>query len=299
MELVKLTSIEYDEKFETEEACIDHLKKLRWPRGFVCPRCGHDDGYQLREPRLIQCVVCRKQTSVLVDTIFERTHMPLKIWFKVIYSMAEDKGGASASRLSRQLGVPLKTMWGMMLKIRSAMANRVEEVKLGGDIELDEVHINKEARKYETSPKTDTKVLVMVEVEGSHAGEIVMRITPAATAKNTRIITEDFTVDDSKCHFRTDGLSAHHELRRMGHELDMRTLPGRLSVEKLPWVHTFASLTRRCLMGTYHGVSPKLLQLYLDELCFRVNRRFRPSTICMSLLKACVYAPARTLAVLR
>ncbi len=299
MKLNGMTALEFEKKFATEKQCIEHLRKVRWPGGFICPGCGHDDGYILKDIRITQCAVCRKQTSVMVSTIFESSHMALTIWFRVIYAMAEDKGGASAARLSRQLGVPHKTIWGMMFKIRSAMASRNDAVRLGGEIELDEVYINKEARKYQETPKTETTVLVMVENEGERAGEIIMYITPASTSANTRSIAEHFTVDDSKCHFRTDGWHAHHVLKKMGHDLDIQPMAGKLSVEKLPWVHTFASLVRRYLMGTYHGVSPKLLQDYLDELCFRVNRRFRTSTICFSLLKACVYAPPRILAVSR
>ncbi len=296
LERLKLTSDEFDKRFQTEEDCVRFIRETRWPHDFVCPKCGHDDGYELHDIRLIQCAVCRKQVSVLVGTIFQGTHMRLTAWFKIIYAMAEDKGGASSSRLSKQLGIPQKTVWSIMDRIRSAMSSRLDEVRLGGDIELDEVHINKEARKYQDESGTQTKVLVMVETEGKRAGEIIARVTPAATAANIRISVEDFTVEDSQHHFRTDGWHAHYELRRMGHNLDIRPLPGKLAVEKLPWVHTFASLIRRYLMGTYHGISPMRLQAYLDEFCFRVNRRFRPATICISLLKACVYAPLRKLA---
>lgn len=76
----------------------------------------------------------------------------------------------------------------------------------------------------------------------------------------------------------------------MGHDTDIQPLPGKLGCEKLPWLHTFVSLSRRFLMGTYHGVSPKYLQLYLDELTFRANRRFNRGTIWKSLINARTFA---------
>jgi transposase-like protein len=299
MKPTEMTILEFEQRFCTEDDCIDYLQQLRWPKGFRCPNCGHDDGYELTTRRLIQCTVCRRQTSVTAGTIFEKTHMSLVIWFRMIYAMAQDKGGASSSRLASQFGIPQKTAWLMLHKIRTAMASRNKSIRLGGDIELDEGFFGKEARKYQPAPGTETQVLVMVESQGDHAGEIVMRIIESASRDNIRDIVDQNIVEDQQHHFKADGWSAHWVLRSMGHDADIQPLPGVLSVEKLPWLHTFMSLTRRFLWGTYHGVSPKMLQLYLDELCFRVNRRFRQSTICNSLLRACVFTLPTTLAELR
>lgn len=292
--------LEFEEFFSSEENCIAALKELRWPNGFICPNCGHDDGYELSRGNLTQCALCRAQVSPTVGTIFEKTHMPLSIWFRMIYAVAQDKGGASSTRLAKQFGIPQKTAWNMLHKIRTAMGSRDKfAIQLSGDIELDEGFFGKEARKYQPAPKTETQVLVMVESEGERAGHIIMQVIDAATRDNIREVVEQRTATEEKHHFTTDGWPAHWVLKSMGHDADIRPLPGKKSVEKLPWLHTFMSLARRFLWGTYHGVSPKMLQLYLDELCFRINRRFREHTIFESLLRACIFTLPTTYAELR
>lgn len=291
---------EFENRFDTQEKCVAYLRELRWPNGFVCPNCEHDDGYELAARPLIQCAVCHRQTSVTAGTIFEKTHMPLPIWFRMIYDVAQDKGGASSSKLAKRFGIPQKTAWHMLSKIRTAMGRRNDAtIQLSGSIELDEGFFGKEARKYQPEPNTETTVLVMVESEGKRAGDIVMKVIETAGRDDIREVVEKYTDKEEKHQFKTDGWSAHWVLKSMGHDADIQPLPGKLGVEKLPWMHTFMSLARRFLWGTYHGVSPKMLQLYLDELCFRVNRRFRENTICQSLLRACVFALPITYAELK
>lgn len=291
---------EVEEFFRTEKDCEAALRELRWPNGFICPNCGHDDGYELTRRGLIQCTVCGRQTSLTAGTILEKTHLPLRIWFRIIYSVAQDKGGASSTRLSRQLGIPQKTVWNILHKIRTAMGSRNKStIQLGGDIEVDEAFFNKEARKYQPAPKTETQVLVAVETEGDRAGDVVIKVIDSASRDNIREVIEKYVVDEQRHRFTADGWPAHWVLKSMGHEVDIQPLPGKKGVEKLPWLHTMVSLVRRFLMGTYHGVSPKMLQLYLDEFVFRMNRRFRENTIFESLLRACLFALPTTYAELK
>lgn len=292
-------ALEWEKYFSSEENCVAALKELRWPNGFVCPNCGHDDGYELSRNDLTQCTSCRRQTSPTAGTILEKTHMPLTIWFRMMYEVAQDKGGASSSKLAKRFGIPQKTAWHMLLKIRTAMGSRNKRIQLGGDIELDEAFFGREARKNQPAPDTETQVLVMVETEGDRAGDVIMQVIPEASRDEIRDVVSKHTPDDEQQRFSADGWPAHWVLKSMGHEVDIQPLPGKLGVEKLPWVHTFISLVRRNLMGTYHGVSPKMLQLYLDEIVFRMNRRFRESTIFESLLRACIFALPTTYAELK
>ena len=186
---IPMTALEFQDRFRTEEDCQEALAKLRWPQGFTCPNCGHDDAYLIKERRLLQCIVCRHQASITAGTIFHGTKIPLRNWFWMIYTVAHDKGGASSSRFAQQLGMYQKTAWHILQKIRHAMGNRDEVIKLEGLIEIDEAEIGREARKTgrrKSDPparhkgmrqrgraatsggkkKTQTEVLVMVESEG-------------------------------------------------------------------------------------------------------------------------------------
>ncbi len=109
MNNIPMDALEFQKQFGTEEQCEEFLSRMRWPNGFVCPNCGHDDGSYLEPRRLYQCRLCKHQTSVTAGTIFHKTHLPLTCWFWMIYQIVHDKGGASATRLASQLQRPYKT----------------------------------------------------------------------------------------------------------------------------------------------------------------------------------------------
>lgn len=142
-----LSALEFQDRFRTESDCLSYIAQLRWPKGFRCPNCDHDVGYQLKTRPLIQCAVCRHQTSITSGTIFHKTRTPLREWFWMIYQMCQDKGGSSSSKLARQLDGFQSTIWNQLQKLRHAMERRDEGISLAGYIELDEAVIGPHARK--------------------------------------------------------------------------------------------------------------------------------------------------------
>ncbi len=142
-----MTLVEFQKQFLNEDDCLDYLEKMRWPAGFRCPNCTHDVGYKLEFRQLIQCAVCRHQTSLTSGTVFHKTRTPLVHWFWMIRMMADDKGGASVLRMAKELGMHYNTAWHIAHKIREAMNSRDREITLAGFIELDEAIIGPHARK--------------------------------------------------------------------------------------------------------------------------------------------------------
>lgn len=135
------TLLEFQTQFATEDACREYLATCRWPDGFVCPRCGHRQAYELDMPRLWQCAGCRYQASVTAGTILHRTKTPLTVWFWAAYLMTTDKRGLSALLLQRQLGLGnYETAWMMLHKFRRAMVNASRE-PLRGEVEVDDTWI--------------------------------------------------------------------------------------------------------------------------------------------------------------
>src|SRR5208283_1784198 len=147
---------DFNEHYQTEEDCLQAIMKMRWPNGFRCPKCNHDDGYRLSKRRVIECPVCNTQTSITAGTIFHKTRTSLLKWFWMMFLIAQDKGGASALRLSKQLCMHLKTVWEILHKLRKAMSARDSEaIRLSGLIQLDEAYFG--------GPRRKTQVIVMVE----------------------------------------------------------------------------------------------------------------------------------------
>src|SRR5881394_3541005 len=125
-------------RFGSDEQCREYLFKARWPNGFRCAACGHDDAYALRTKIVYECVACGKQHSLLAGTIFEQTKTGLARWFLAIYLVTSSKRGISAMELQRQLGfASYGTAWAWLHKIRRAMVARDRE-PLGGRVEADE-----------------------------------------------------------------------------------------------------------------------------------------------------------------
>ncbi len=147
MNIGEMDALQFQQHFGTDQQCRDFLFKLRWPKGFVCPNCEHDDAQFLAPRRLYQCYNCKHQSSVTSGTIFHKTHLPLTCWFWIIYQMTHDKGGASATRLASQLKRPYKTVWHILHKLRLAMGRRDEGITLAGLVEFDEAVLGPEARR--------------------------------------------------------------------------------------------------------------------------------------------------------
>jgi len=117
MEDYPKTLREFDKRFSTEESCKSYLLSLRWPEGFICPRCKHTKAWKMSSG-LLRCKECRLATSVSAGTIFERTRKPLTDWFRVIWWVTSQKYGASAKELQRILGMgSYETAWTWLHKL--------------------------------------------------------------------------------------------------------------------------------------------------------------------------------------
>src|SRR3954463_12073110 len=128
-------------RFGTDGQCREYLFKARWPEGFRCAACGHDDAYTLKTKIVYECVACRKQHSLLAGTIFEQTKTGLSRWFLAIHLVTSSKGGIAATELRRQLGLgSYGTAWSWLHKIRKAMV-RPERRPLAGRVEADESYV--------------------------------------------------------------------------------------------------------------------------------------------------------------
>jgi len=288
--------VQWQARFGTEEACLEALKQKRWPEGFQCPKCGHDRGYWIAGRKLFQCGHCRHQTSMTAGTIFHSSNVPLVQWFLAIYLMGSDKGGLSALRLSKQIGVSWITAHRMLRRMRRAMGDRDSLYRLEGLVELDDAFVGgrRSGGKSGRGAEGKTPILVAVENRGKNAGFIAMETTPSVSADRVRqfarrrLRPRQPTRTDGLVALRVLGESQEHEGRvTQSHQVD----------EWLPWVHIAIGNLKAFLLGTFHGVSGKYLQEYLNEFVYRFNRRFWEPELPLRLLNACVdHLPVRLVA---
>jgi transposase-like protein/ribosomal protein L37AE/L43A len=262
---------EFEKRFGTEAACKEYLFSLRWPKGFVCPCCGHRTLWRMANGRYL-CRMCRYQVSVTAGTIFQDSKLPLAVWFRAMWYITSQKTGTSALGLQRVLGLgSYRTAWAMLHKLRRAMV-RPGRDRLGGVVEIDETYWGTK-EKGVTGRLTEKKALIVVaaEEDGKGIGRIRLRRVPKLTTDTLQAFITASVETGSIV--RTDGLPSYLGLRGYEHhrQIQRRQLDGE---HLLPHVHRVISLLKRWLLGTLQGaVSHKHLDYYLDEFTFRFNRR--------------------------
>jgi transposase-like protein len=291
MDLMKLI-----ERFDTDEKCRMALEKLRWPEGVRCIRCQSEKISCAYKRNQFECESCGYHFSVTAGTIFHDSHLPLRKWFIATYLICESKKGVSALQLKRVLGVAYKTAWYLCHRIRAAVADadcsllsnicEVDETYVGGKPK--NMHKAKRAklRKGGLGNSYDNKTMVLgaierggnvrLEVSGRTATrEILHAFIKDKLANETALIITD-------SHKGYDGIA------------DRDTLHVKVDHEKKEWVrgivHTNTlegvwSLFKRSIIGSYHQVSIKHLDRYLDEFEFRFNNRANPYLFRDTLLR--------------
>jgi transposase-like protein len=270
------TMMEMESRFADEAACREYLFGLRWPTGFVCPECNGREAWRLRKG-LWQCRGCRRQVSVTAGTIFESTHLPLRLWFRAMWQMTSQKNGISALGLQRVLGLgSYKTAWAMLHKLRRAMVRPGRE-RLSGRVEVDEAFWGAEEPGMKGGRETEHKALIITAVErkGSKMGRVRLHFIPDTDRITLHTFIRDSVEPGSTVY--TDGLQAYRELVGYRHErqIQQHQRPGDYV---LPHVHRIISLLRRWLMGTHQGaIAHAHLDDYLNEFTFRFNRRLSAS----------------------
>ncbi|MCP5057648.1 MAG: IS1595 family transposase [bacterium] len=270
------TLVEFMEQFPDEDACRAYLEEMRWPNGFVCPRCEGTDFSSITSRRLRQCTTCRYQVSVTAGTAFHATQTSLRKWFLAIFFLARHKQGISALQLQRDLGLgSYQTAWTMLHKLRSGLGRRTGEL-LKGAVETDETFVggSRSGGKRGRGAPNKSIVVVMVEQLEHSAGSAVLETIPDASWKSLGPAVRG-AIEEAKTTVMTDDWSGYWPLAAAGVDHEATTLGSpEAAGEVLPWAHTIISNLKAWLVGTFHGVSHKHLDGYLREFTYRLNRRW-------------------------
>ncbi len=259
---------EFNKRFSTEEACLSFLIQSRWPDGFSCPKCGHNEYYWKSQRQLLQCKQCGHQVSSTAGTVMHRTRQPLTMWFHTAYLVSTLTPGISAVQLQRQLGITsYKTVFMMLHKLRAGMVKE-ERNRISGTVQVDETYIGG-AQPGIQGRGASGKVIVAgaAEIRGNRLFRIRFRIIPNVNSETLTKFVKENVVEGSTV--ITDDWKGYNYLQSAGYRrvIDDSALGN---------IHKVFSNLKMWLIGTHHGVSPQHLQAYLNEYTFRFNRRVTP-----------------------
>lgn len=291
---------DFEMRFKDDKSCLAYIYALRWPDGFLCPSCKSSRKSWLTAKGKVKCGDCGKSMSVTSGTVFQDSHTPLHIWFRIMWHLCLQKNGLSALGMQRSLGLgSYQTAWLCLHKLRKAMIRPGRE-RLCGTVEVDEAFLGGE-REGKRGRGADGKVLTFVAVEDKSyvdektgnrvrlLGRVrLCEIANASSSSLSQAIQENVEPGST---VRTDGWSGYAGLEDLGyvHEIQKVSLKqrdnaaeeapfGENTIEDyaspLPNCHLVISLLKRWILGTLQGsVGKDYVQDYLNEFTFRFNRR--------------------------
>jgi transposase-like protein len=265
-------AVELMNMFSNEEMCLDYLGTIRWPHGYQCLRCSDKNALKLGRG-LYRCQSCKYEGSVIVGTLFQDTHKPLRLWFQAIWYVVSQKNGVSALGLQKSLGLgSYHTAWEWLHKLRRAMV-RPGRDKLNGIVEINETMIGSE-KSGKRGRGAEGKTLVLIAAEETQWGIGRIRLAPISDASGDVLENTIQQMVAIGSTIRTDGWAGYCGLSKLGYIHSPMSNHNVKDADAIEQAHLVAALLKRWLIGTLHGgMSHKNLPYYLDEFTFRFNRR--------------------------
>lgn len=264
--------IEFQEKFATENDCINYLAKARWGEEPICPHCGVVGAYRFKNGKLFKCKACRKQFTVKVGTIFEDSALPLRKWFLAIYLLTSLKKGLSSIQLSKYVGVTQKTAWFMLQRIRYAVNTDEFKAPLKNQVEGDETYYGGKKKGDKRGRGSENKKPIFGLAERN--GKVLCKAVDNVKSKTIMpIIQENVEVgstmmtDEYPIYKSLSGKGFKHETVNHRQKEYVRGEAHTNTIEGF-WSHLKAGLG-----AIYIQVSKKHLQKYCDEYAYRYNSR--------------------------
>jgi transposase-like protein len=265
-------------KFQDEQTCRDFLVQHRWNGRPICPYCGSDKSYKIENGKRFKCgnKECRKKYSVTVGTVAEDTNIPLSTWFGAIYLISAHKKGISSVQLGKDLGVPQKTAWFLLHRIREALREK-KSLLLHSHVEADETYVggkdtNKhEGKKMHLQGKGQDKAPVIGAIE--KGGKVVTEYRQWMTKRTTTDFIENHVSKDAI--LVTDSAANYYKIGKKYDHIVVNHSKGEYHVGPYDTnsIENYWSLLKRGIYGIYHQVSVKHLQRYCDEFAYRFNSR--------------------------
>jgi hypothetical protein len=301
--------IKFIESFPDESSCRIKFKEFRDEQGVICRKCGSKDHYWVKTIEQYTCKKCKTRTTLRSGTVMQASNLPFRHWFIAIHLLTGTKKTFSALELQRQIGHKFyEPIWYMLQKLRMTMGSRDNKYQLDKIVELDEGFFESVDTEKDDDEKSNPKkrgrgsqkqTMVMVMASTVHVFDKIKKFNKPTKFRFVRMLVVDNlkgkTVGEKVLEnikydtvVKTDNYSSYSKIK----ENVWCHIPQNVSPKDagkiLPWVHTMISNAKRTLLGVHHMISTKYTQNYLDEFCYKVNRRNFGDQIFDRLLIACV-----------
>ena len=303
-------------ELSTESDCKLYFKSQRESKGIVCRKCGSTQHYWIESLSRWQCKGCRKSVSLKYGTIMENSNLPYKTWLWGIYFSTLTKKGFSALEIQRLLGHSrYESIWLMMHKIRVMMGARDEKYKLDNFIEMDEGFFPAYRKKESNdglisvpAKELDRNVTAIVAVSSTplpnagskdgHPNSIphFIKINVVESISKIDIAHEAKEMVSPNAVVMTDGKTSYRVLDNIAKKHKAVIVKDKTEVSKIfPWVHIAISNVKKKILGLHHSVKDTYMQNYLNEFCYKFNRRNHGKKLFHSFLNVATsfswYAP--------
>lgn len=284
--------IEFSKHYPDEASCRLAFKQYREQEGIVCKKCGNKTHYWKKKREQWECKSCTHRTTLKSGTVMQNSKLPFQYWFIAMHLLTSTKKSFSAKEVQRQLGHKrYEPIWAMLHKIRSVMGLRDDNYKLNGEVELDEgffttVSITRdknEPLKRGRGSQRQTSVLVSVEskpVTDSRNEKyttkkevkfLKMKVVSSLKKETIKGLVDDIVEQGTK--IVADGSNSYNDLTE-DYEVESNVIPKKEINTILPWVHKAISNSKRLLLDVHHRIDDDFLQNYLNEFCYKFNRKY-------------------------
>lgn len=283
---MKFTIKEFNKQYPNDDVCLNEIFQARFGDIKECPKCKKETKFnRIAARKCYCCQFCGFQLHPVANTIFHKSTTSLTSWFYAIYLFSTSKNGVSAMELQRQLGCTYKTAWRMAKQIRQLFAENKDA--LSGIVELDEMYVGGKGGNNKRGRGSENKTSVFGMVE--RKGNIRTRVTVDTKRKTVMSLIRKHVAIGTE--IMTDEYLPYKSLTKEGYIHQTVTHSAKEYVRGNVHTNTlegFWSQLKRSIHGTYHAVSPKYLQTYVDEFSYRYNRRVSSEPLFFLLLQEVV-----------
>lgn len=303
-----MTLEQFMKRYPDESSCKSAWRKIREREGIVCPVCGGITYYWKADKECFECKSCQHRQSLRAGTVMHNSHLPFRYWFIAMFLLTMTKNTFSASEVQRQIGhknyVPI---WTLLHKLRSIMGLRDTAYQLVGHAEVDDAFyttgskdIDKDNLNRGRGSQRMTKVLVMAQTEKpsldttsakAHSKPTALKFIKMNVIPDLKSATIDNVMTkavDPSSAITSDKSTSYGNFKNMFNSHSSQVISPSDIGKVLPWVHIAISNSKRMISNVYHNVHSEYLQYYLNEFCYKQNRRYFGNNLFDRLLLAAV-----------